>query len=160
MYNKYAYELMCFLKENNLKISFAESCTGGMMAKYITDISGSSSVLSESYVTYSETAKCRLLGIDANVIKEASVVSSKVAYHMAKGLLKVADCDIAVSITGVAGPNSDSYNNPVGLAYIGIALNDKIFTKTLLLSGSRDIIRKKACNYTFETVKKIAAEFF
>ena len=130
------------------------------MAKYITDISGSSSVLSESYVTYSEEAKCRLLGVDENTIKKKSVVSSNVAYQMAKGLLKKADCDIAVSITGVAGPNSDSYNNPVGLVYAGIALKDKIITKTLLLSGSRDTIRKKACNYIFETVKKIAQENF
>ena len=160
MYNKEAYELMCFLKENNLKISFAESCTGGMMAKYITDISGSSSVLSESYVTYSEEAKCKLLGVDMRSIKEKSVVSAEVARQMAKGLLKVADCDIAVSITGVAGPNSDSYNNPVGLAYVGIAIKDKVFTKTLLFSGSRDAIRQKACKFTFETVKKFAKEIF
>ncbi len=153
-------KLVSLLKEKGLKISFAESCTGGLLAKSITDISGSSSVLSESYVTYSESAKNKILGVKSELIKKHTVVSGEVASSMADGLYKKADCDIAVSVTGVAGPNSDQYQNPVGLVYVGIKSRYKSFSKKLLLSGNRDEIRKKACLVIFDIVTKHINENF
>lgn len=160
MYNKNAYELVELLKKNNLKISFAESCTGGLMAKYITDISGSSQVLSESYITYSESAKNKILGVPTELIKKHTVVSGEVAKAMAEGLFKISECDIALSVTGVAGPNSDEYNNPVGLVYIGFADKSVSFAKKLLLAGDRDAVRNKACAIAFDIAKNQIKQFF
>lgn len=156
--NKISCELVNLLKGNSLKISFAESCTGGLMAKSVTDVSGSSSVMSESYITYSENAKNKILGVPFELIKKHTVVSGEVALTMAQGLFKIAECDIAVSVTGVAGPNSDEYNNPVGLVYLGFCAKDTSFSKKLTLSGSRGEIRHSACAEAFETVKKYIEE--
>lgn len=155
-----AFDLVSLLKEKGLKISFAESCTGGLLAKNITDISGSSSVLSESYITYSEKAKNKILGVPEEIIKKHTVVSGEVARSMAEGLFKKADCDIAVSVTGVAGPNSDEYQNPVGLVFVGVKSQYKAFSKKLLLSGNRDEIRKKACLVIFDITAKHINENF
>ena len=130
------------------------------MAKYITDISGSSAVLSESYVTYSESAKSKILSVPPELIAKRTVVSGEVAKAMAEGLLKTSECDIAVSATGVAGPESDSYGNPVGLVYIGFASVHGSFSKKLLLSGSRNSIRIKACTIAFDIAKAQIEENF
>lgn len=142
-------KLLKLLLKHNLKISFAESCTGGLCAKMLTDVSGSSCVLSESYITYSEDAKEKILSVSKDTVKKHSVVSGEVAKEMAKGLFNTADCNIAVSITGVAGPNSDEYNNPVGLVYIGICTKNFLSAKKFMFTGSRCDIRKKAANSAF-----------
>ncbi len=153
-------KLCNLLKNHNLKISFAESCTGGLLAKSLTDVSGSSAVISESYVTYSEGAKEKILNVAENVIKKHSVVSFEVALLMAKGLFDIADCDIAVSVTGVAGPDSDDYNNPVGLVYAGICTKDFSSVKRLNLSGSRHRIRQKTKDIVFAMVCKYISSHF
>lgn len=142
-------KLLEILLKNNLKISFAESCTGGLCAKMLTDVSGSSAVTDENYITYSESAKQKILGVNEETIKRFSVVSAPVAIEMAKGLFKEANCDIAVSITGVAGPGSDKYSNPVGLVYVAICTKDFLSVKKLKFRGERKQIRKKAANSVF-----------
>ncbi len=157
--SKTAKEVVSKLKEKNLKISFAESCTGGLLAANLTSVSGCSSVLSESYVTYSEEAKMKLLGANKQTLEKFSVVSEQVAKEMAFGLKKLSKSDINISVTGVAGPNSDSYNNPVGLVYIGICYKDKCFANKFMLFETRDEIRMSACENAYKMALCAISEF-
>lgn len=109
------------LRERNLKLVTAESCTGGLVAGAITEIPGSSDVFDRGLVTYSNEAKQRLLGVGASLLETHGAVSAEVAKAMAEGALAAADCDVSVSLTGIAGPNGGSEKKPVGLVYIGSA---------------------------------------
>ena len=111
------------LKEKGLKIAAAESCTGGMFASAITDVAGASEVLSSSYVTYSAGAKTSELGVDAGIISRCGVVSAETAEAMAKGAKARSGADIAVSVTGYAGPDADE-GHEAGEAFIGYAFGD------------------------------------
>lgn len=147
-----AEEIVSLLKDKNLKISFAESCTGGLLSANLTSVSGCSSILSESYVTYSEASKMKLLKVKKQTLADFSVVSSQVAEEMALGLKNLSGSDIAVSVTGVAGPGSDDYNNPVGLVYIGICSENSCLSKKFMFSGSREEIRLSACFEAYNAV--------
>lgn len=113
------------LKEKELKLSSAESCTGGLFASCITDVPGASSVFSHGFVTYSAAAKSEILGVDSEVIKKHSVVSAEVANQMAKGAQNAANSDISISITGYAGPEADPGRDN-GNAYIGYSCGNKL----------------------------------
>ena len=110
--------LVAFLKENNMSITTAESCTGGMIASEIVEVSGASNVFFEGYITYSEEAKAKLLNVSPNTISKYGVVSVEVAAEMAKGAATAAKADVAISTTGVAGPFGGSKENPVGTVCI------------------------------------------
>ena len=112
------------LKENGLTVSFAESCTGGLLSKRLTDVAGASEVMSFSAVTYSADAKQKILGVSENTIKKSGVISRECALEMAKGIAELSGADIGVSITGVAGPDI-SEGKEVGLVYIGIYIKGK-----------------------------------
>lgn len=112
------------LKKKNLKIAFAESCSGGLLSGLFTEISGVSDVLDRSFVTYSNKAKVEMLGVDKDSLDKYGAVSEIIAKQMAKGALKNSDADLALSITGIAGPNGGSKEKPVGLVYIGLAKKD------------------------------------
>ena len=105
------------LTDKKLKIAFSESCTGGLLSSRMTDISGSSDYIMQNFVTYANRAKVSLLDVNNETIKQFGVVSEQVAQEMAQGLLAKYECDIAVSITGIAGPTGGSKQKPVGLAY-------------------------------------------
>ena len=109
------------LRKNNLKVTTAESCTGGLIAKRITDISGSSDIIECGIVSYSNRIKNEVLGVNADDLEKYGAVSEAVARQMAEGAVKVSGADIAVSVTGIAGPNGDGSGKPVGLSYIGLA---------------------------------------
>lgn len=109
------------LREKKLKVATAESCTGGFIAKRITNISGSSDVFECGIVSYSNRIKNEILGVSADDLEKFGAVSETVACQMAEGALKVSGADIAVSVTGLAGPNGDGTDKPVGLSYIGLA---------------------------------------
>ena len=111
------------LKEKGLKITSAESCTGGLFASAITDVAGASEVLSSAYITYSAESKIRELGVPAETIEEYGVVSPQTAEAMARGALERAEADIAVSVTGYAGPDADT-GHEAGEAYIGYAMGE------------------------------------
>lgn len=104
-----------------LKVATAESCTGGMVAAALTDIAGSSDVLERGFVTYSNEAKTELLGVPAAIIASHGAVSAQVASAMAQGALSRAPVDLAVSITGIAGPGGATTGKPVGLVYFAVA---------------------------------------
>lgn len=119
------------LIENNLKLATAESCTGGLIGKRITNVSGASKVFDCGIISYSNEIKHRILGVSEEALKEYGAVSAEVAKQMAKGALAVSGADIAVSVTGIAGPNSDGTSKPVGLSYIALADKDTVWVKEL-----------------------------
>jgi len=108
-------------REARLKLATAESCTGGLVAAALTDIAGSSTVVERGFVTYSNEAKMELLGVPAAMIAAHGAVSAQVAAAMAQGALSRAPVDLAVSVTGIAGPGGATPGKPVGLVYFGIA---------------------------------------
>ena len=117
------------LIKKKLKISFAESCTGGMLASELTSISGASKVFGLGLVTYSNQAKINVLKVNKNIIQKYGAVSQQCCEAMVKNLAKFSKAQINVSITGIAGPNGGTKSKPVGLVYIGIKKGNKIVIK-------------------------------
>ena len=134
------------LIDNRLSVATAESCTGGLIAGAITSVPGSSACFSYGLVTYSNEAKRKLLGVPQQILTRYGAVSSETAYAMADGLKKLTEAVIAVSVTGIAGPDGGSEEKPVGLVYIGLASGGKIITERCQFSGSREEIRNKTVN--------------
>lgn len=122
------------LNEKHMKVATAESCTGGLIAKRITDVPGASEVFDCGIISYANEIKHRVLGVSEDDLNKYGAVSEPVARQMAQGALKVSGADIAVSVTGIAGPDSDSTNKPVGLVYIGLADRDNVWVRELRTS--------------------------
>lgn len=130
------------LKDKGLKLATAESCTGGLIGKRITNISGASSVFDCGIISYSNEIKHKILGVSEDDLRTYGAVSEQVAKQMAQGVLRLSGADIAVSVTGIAGPNSDGTDKPVGLSYIALADKDNVWVKKLLTSrNDRDYNR-------------------
>ena len=122
-------------------LSLAESCTGGLVAKRVTDVPGSSAYFVEGAVTYADAAKVRSLGISRRLLEEEGAVSSATATAMARGMRKLSGSDIALAITGIAGPGGGSEEKPVGTVYLALATRAGCQAKGYLFSGSREEIR-------------------
>jgi nicotinamide-nucleotide amidase len=137
------YEL---LKLRRMKISVAESFTGGGICKKLVEVSGVSQVFFEGLNTYSNEAKMGRLGVNEITLKQFGAVSDETAYQMAEGLIKSGNCDISIATTGIAGPKSDNTNKPVGLAYIAIGLKERIAVYKFNFSGDRTNITNTAIN--------------
>ena len=136
------------LIRKKLKISFAESCTGGMLASSVTSINGASKVFNLGLITYSNQAKVKILKINKNIIKKFGAVSPECCKAMVVNLSKISKANINVSITGIAGPSGGTKKKPVGLVYIGIKKGNKIIiSKNQFKSKVRKLIQKS-------TVKK------
>ena len=112
------------LIKNKLTLSSAESCTGGLISSYLTDVSGASNFIFQNFVTYSNEAKNKYLNVSFETLEKYGAVSEQTAYEMSKGLLNLADCSIAT--TGILGPTGGSKEKPIGLVYISFGLEDKI----------------------------------
>ncbi|HET6619113.1 MAG TPA: CinA family protein [Dongiaceae bacterium] len=119
-----ATQLLDLYRTRRLRIATAESCTGGMIAAALTDIAGSSDVFERGFVTYSNEAKTQQVGVSADLIAHHGAVSVHVAREMAAGALKYSAADVAVAVTGIAGPSGGSEVKPVGLVYIAVARRD------------------------------------
>lgn len=143
-------KLVNLLLERKLKIATAESCTGGLLAKTITDVSGASSVFDMGIVSYANEIKNKFLQVPQEVLNTVGAVSYETAEAMARGIVNAANADIGVGITGIAGPTGGTPEKPVGLVYYSIYFknDNKIIVEKLLLNGSRDEIRN-------ETVKRV-----
>ncbi|MDD2365979.1 MAG: CinA family nicotinamide mononucleotide deamidase-related protein [Desulfuromonadaceae bacterium] len=128
-------------RENSMTLSLAESCSGGLISKRITDIPGSSGYFLEGLVTYSNSAKTRLLEIDTDILNRYGAVSSECASAMAKGVRKCSGADIGLAVTGIAGPNGVSEEKPAGTVFISLAASDGCWTKRFQFNGNRDEIR-------------------
>ena len=127
--------LINLLKRKKLKISFAESCTGGLMSNMITSNSGSSKVFNLGLITYSNTTKQKILKVPKNIIKKYGAVSVQCCLSMVNNLSKISNSQINVSITGIAGPKGGSKKKPVGLVYIGLKFKNKTFVKKYLFKN-------------------------
>lgn len=145
-------KIVRFLNEHNMTITTVESCTGGLIAARLVNVSGASNVFSEGYITYSEEAKAKMVGVNPETIKKYNVVSEEVAYEMASGGAKTANADVAVSVTGVAGPLGGTKEIPVGTVCIGVYYKNKVITGKFLFNGDRLQVRNQAVDKALEMV--------
>ena len=136
-------KLVKLLTKKKLTLSFAESCTGGLLASSITSISGSSKVFNMGFVTYSNNAKVKLLKVPKKTITKYGAVSYETCLSMVKNLSKISKSNISISITGVAGPNGGTKEKPVGLVYIGLKKGSKIIIKKSLFKSKKRISIQK-----------------
>ena len=144
------------LIKKKLKISFAESCTGGMLSSKITSIGGSSKVFGLGLITYSNQAKIKVLKINKNIINRYGAVSSECCRAMVVNLSKISKANINVSITGIAGPNGGSKQKPVGLVYIGAKMGSKlIIKKNLFKKKNRKSIQKASVNKALKIISNL-----
>ena len=144
---KSAQKLVKLLSKKKLKLSFAESCTGGLLSSSITSISGSSKVFTIGLVTYSNQSKISLLKVNKKTILKHGAVSYETCLSMVKNLSKISKTNISVSVTGVAGPKGGTKQKPVGLVYIGIKRGNKtIIRKNLFKNKNRNSIQKSTVN--------------
>src|SRR5688500_10438226 len=132
------------LRERKLTVAVAESCTGGLLGKRLTDASGSSDYFTTGFVTYANDAKQQLLGVKAETLKAHGAVSEEVAVEMALGALHAAGTDIAVSITGIAGPTGGTPEKPVGLVWTAAVRGDVVRTRSFIMPGDRAEVRERA----------------
>ena len=140
-------QLVWLLKLRDKKISVAESFTGGGIARKLTTVSGASEVYFEGLNTYSELSKIKRLGVSEYTLKTFGAVSEQTAYEMAAGLMATGDCDICITTTGIAGPNTDRSGLPVGLCYIAVGTQERVFVYRYKFDGSREEITETAINY-------------
>lgn len=142
------------LKKLNMNISTAESCTGGMLASKLIDVPGISEVFYEGVVSYSNEAKINRLGVRKEILDKYGAVSEEVAKEMVMGLTT----DVALSTTGIAGPDGGSEEKPVGFVYMGIRIKDKIYVEKRVFRGDRNKVRERTVSHTLFTLIKILNE--
>jgi len=129
-------------RARGIRLATAESCTGGLITGVLTAVTGSSDVLERGFVTYSNAAKAELLGVPAEMIAAVGAVSGPVTERMAEGALQRSHADIAVAVTGVAGPGGGSADKPVGLVWFGLAARDQaVLSERQVFAGDRTAIR-------------------
>ena len=144
------------LIKKKLKVSFAESCTGGLLSSSLTSVSGSSKVFNLGLVTYSNKAKIDILKVSKKIINKYGAVSKECCLSMVKNLSKISKANICVSITGIAGPNGGTKLKPVGLVYIGIKKGNKIIIKkNIFKSKNRISIQKMTVNTSLKIISEI-----
>jgi len=148
------------LISKNLKISTAESCTGGMVAGWITSVSGSSECFDMGVVTYSNDAKNKLLGVKKETLDKFGAVSEETAREMCECVRILANSNIGISVTGIAGPNGGTIDKPVGLVYVGVSGEFGTHIKKLNLKGSRDDVRKQTVDTVLQMAKQYIVQFY
>ena len=145
--NNKSKKIVSLLKRKKLKLTFAESCTGGMLSSAITSVSGSSKVFTLGVVAYSNQSKTKILSVSKNIIKKYGSVSEQVCLAMLKNLNKISKTNISVSITGIAGPSGGTKIKPVGLVFAGIKKGNRTEVKKYLFKNKgRSYIQKAAVN--------------
>jgi len=153
---KISQKVVRLLKRKKLRISLAESCTGGMLSSSITSINGSSKIFKAGFVTYSNESKIKILKISKSIIKKYGAVSIQVCKSMAKNACKIGNTSMAVSITGIAGPSGGTKRKPVGLVYIGVCKNDMTtVNKYIFKNKGRSYIQKATVKKCLELILNI-----
>lgn len=147
-------QLVSLLIEKKMTVTTAESCTGGLISSTLVNVSGVSDVLKEAYVTYSNEAKQKRLGVKKETLERFGAVSSQTAREMAEGAAALAGADVALSATGIAGPGGGTSQKPVGLVYIGCCVRKNVRVKEFCFSGDRMENRLR----TVEEALKLALE--
>ena len=149
--------VVALLRERGLRLATAESCTGGLVAKRITDVPGASDVFGTGFVTYANDAKTRLLGVAASLLEAHGAVSEPVARAMAEGARKASGSDLGIGITGVAGPGGGTPEKPVGLIYIALSAGDETFVRRMTPPGrihGRGWLRERAASTALDMVRR------
>jgi nicotinamide-nucleotide amidase len=136
-------------------LATAESCTGGLIAGACTDLAGSSAWLERGFVTYSNAAKTQMLGVDAALIAQHGAVSEPVARAMAQGALVHAQAQVALAVTGVAGPSGGSAEKPVGTVWFGWALNGRVVSEMQRFAGDRAAVRQATVNHSLQRLLEL-----
>ncbi len=142
------------LIEKNITIATAESCTGGMLGKEITAVSGASEIYGFGFITYANEAKVKILGVGEDTLQKFGAVSEETALQMADGARRVSGADISVSVTGIAGPGGGTKEKPVGLVWIALSSKHGTIAKKLNLYGKRGKIKKQTCEKVFEFINE------
>jgi len=146
---------LSLLKEQGLTLGAAESCTGGLIAKYMTDLPGSSAVFRGGVVSYTDGVKTGVLGVPQGLLDRYGAVSPQVAEAMARGAKAALGCDIAISSTGIAGPDTDDRGTPVGLVYLGLAYEDKCYVKEFHAGHvARERVRRQSAQTALDLVRR------
>jgi nicotinamide-nucleotide amidase len=154
---KLSQKVVKLLSKKRLKISFAESCTGGLLSSSITSISGSSKVFTLGLVTYSNQAKINILKVPKKIIMKHGAVSYETCLSMVKNLYKISRTNISLSITGVAGPNGGTKQKPVGLVFIGVKKGNKTLVKKFLFKNrTRNSIQRSTVNKSLNLILSFA----
>lgn len=136
--------LVQFLKDKHLTVATAESCTGGLLGKSITDVSGSSAVYPGGVISYCNRIKHEILGVEQELLDTIGPVSEPVARQMAEGVRRVIGADLGIGITGIAGPNSDDTGRPVGLVYVSASNGETTLVRECHFDGDRGAVRAQA----------------
>ena len=153
---KLTQKIIKLLKKKRLKISTAESCTGGMLSSAITSVSGSSKVFTFGLVTYSNQSKNLLLKIPKQIIKKHGAVSVQCCFSMVNNLTKISKSNVAISITGIAGPSGGTKLKPVGLVYVGLKKGNKVkINRCLFKNKGRSYIQKATVKKSLELILNI-----
>ena len=154
---KLSQKVVKLLTKKRLKISFAESCTGGLLSSSITSISGSSKVFALGLVTYSNKSKINILKVPKKIIMKHGAVSYETCLSMVKNLYKISRTNISLSITGVAGPNGGTKQKPVGLVFIGVKKGNKTLVKKFLFKNrTRNSIQRSAVKKSLNLILSFA----
>ncbi len=152
------YELCELLIKNNLKIATAESCTGGLIASRITAVPGASACFDCGVVTYSNEQKHKLINVSIETLEKFGAVSEETALEMSAGVKALANADIAISVTGIAGPTGGTSEKPVGTVWIGICSNSSHKAYKFIFNGNRDEVRSQTVDLAFKLAKDAVYE--
>lgn len=153
-----AWTAVRLLREKNLTLATAESCTGGLLAEQITQVPGASEIFGFGYVTYWEQAKTKMIGVNPAVIAQYNVVSAPVAAQMALGAAEASGADIGVGITGIAGPGGGDTERPVGTVFVALAMGDTVWTQHLrLVNSTRQTVRQRAVSAVLDMIRRASA---
>lgn len=144
-------KLVDVLINKKLKISTAESCTGGLLSALITEVSGASEIFEETVVTYSNEAKIRELGVSGETLAKYGAVSYDIAHEMCMGICAHTGADVGIGITGIAGPGGGTKDKPVGTVFIGVCVLGEVSVKEMHFDGDRGKVRQSACITAMET---------
>jgi len=140
------------LIDQSLTLSTAESCTGGNLSALLTSISGSSAYFDRGYITYSNQAKIDMLNVDTKILEQFGAVSEQTAALMVDGVVQNSHSDVAVSITGIAGPTGGTAEKPVGMVCFGFYVRDKSFVETRNFSGNREAVVASSIDFVIQTL--------
>lgn len=154
MWENLEEEVVALLMEKQYTITTAESCTGGLLAGRILNVAGTSEIFHEGYITYSNEAKMRILGVEQDTLKTYGAVSMQTAKEMAQGAAKAAGSDVALSVTGIAGPDGGTKEKPVGLVYIGCYTNGTVVVKECRFQGERAQNRADSVTESLKLLKE------
>ena len=145
------------LMKHGDKISTAESCTGGLIAKTLTDLPGSSGWFDSGFVSYSNQSKMDMLGVRATTLQAYGAVSLQVAEEMAAGALLNSESEVAIAVTGIAGPGGGSQHKPVGTVCFGFAIGDRVVSEMQCFDGDRETVRQRTLGYALQRINQLLA---